>query len=133
MPWAVSSIVVRMMPYEKWKAWQRSHELALAIYSETRRWPPDERYGLIAQARRAAASVSTNLAEGSARLGGRELRRFADISLGSLSELSYQLLLARDLGYLSTERWSGLDKLRDTAGKLLFGLVRSIGKPRPDS
>jgi four helix bundle protein len=122
-----------MMPYEKWKAWQRSHELALAIYTETKRWPTDERYGLIAQARRAAASVPNNLAEGSARLGGRELRRFADIGLGSLSELSYQLRLARDLGYLSPEDWTRLDSLRDAAGKLLFGLVRAIGKPRSDS
>lgn len=122
-----------MMPYEKWKAWQRSHELALAIYTETQHWPPHERYGLIAQARRAAASAPTNLAEGSARLGGRELRRFADIGLGSLSELSYLLRLARDLGYLSTEDWSRLDELRDTAGKLVFGLARAMGKPPSES
>jgi len=119
-----------MMPYEKWKAWQRSHELVLAIYTETSHWPPEERYGLIAQARRAAVSVPTNLAEGSARLGGRELRRFADIGLGSLSELSYLLRLARDLGYVSPESWSQLDLKRDAAGKLLFGLIRAIGKPR---
>ena len=121
-----------MMPYEKWKAWQRSHELALAIYTETGRWPSEERYGLIAQSRRAAVSVPTNLAEGSARLGGRELRRFADIGLGSLSELSYLLRLSRDLGYLSPESWSRLDLQRDAVGRLLFGLVRAIGKRRSD-
>ncbi|HSE53779.1 MAG TPA: four helix bundle protein, partial [Gemmatimonadales bacterium] len=128
----VSSEIVLMMPYEKWKAWQRSHELALAIYTETGRWPSEERYGLIAQARRSAVSVPKNLAEGSARLGGRELRRFADIGLGSLSELSYLLRLSRDLGYMSQESWSHLDLKRDAAGRLLFGLVRAIGKRRPD-
>jgi len=122
-----------MMPYEKWKAWQRSHELALAIYTETEHWPSHERFGLITQARRAAASAPTNLAEGSARLGGRELRRFADIGLGSLSELSYLLRLARDLGYLSSEDWSRLDRLRDTAGKLVFGLARAMGNRRSES
>jgi four helix bundle protein len=122
-----------MMPYEKWKAWQRSHELVLAIYTETSHWPAEERYGLIAQARRAAVSAPTNLAEGSARLGGRELRRFADIGLGSLSELSYLLRLARDLGYLSPASWSELNLKRGEAGRLLFGLVRAIGKRRPDA
>jgi four helix bundle protein len=54
-----------MMPYERWKAWEKSHELVLAIYMETRTWPSEERYGLVAQARRAAVSVPANLAEGS--------------------------------------------------------------------
>ena len=122
-----------MMPYEKWKAWEKSHDLVLAIYMETRQWPAEERYGLVAQARRAVVSVSANLAEGSARLGGRELRRFADIGLGSLAELSCLLRIARDLGYLSPDEWARLDALRDSAGKLLFGLVRAIGKPQQRS
>ena len=77
-----------MMPYERLKAWETAHQLVLAVYRETRGWPSEERFGLTAQARRAAVSVTSNLAEGSARLGGRELRRFADIGLGSLAELS---------------------------------------------
>jgi len=115
-----------MMPYERWKAWERSHELVLAIYQETRQWPAEERYGLTAQARRATVSVTANLAEGSARLGGREFRRFADIALGSLSELSCLLRIARDLGYLSQPDWARLDELRDGAGKLVFGLARAM-------
>ena len=114
-----------MMPYERLDAWQKSHLLVLAIYTETDGWPPREQYGLSAQARRAAASVTNNLAEGTARLGGRELRRFADISLGSISELSNILRIARDLGFLTAERWESLNALRDHAGKLVFGLARS--------
>jgi four helix bundle protein len=80
-----------MMPYEKYDAWKASHELALAIYRSTEAWPVAERYGLTAQTRRAALSVPTNIAEGSAKLGPREFRRYLDISLGSLSEISYLL------------------------------------------
>ena len=120
-----------MMPYERLHAWQRSHELVLAIYQSTRDWPVDERYGLTIQARRAAVSVEANLAEGSARLGGRELRRFADISLGSLSELSCLLRIARDLKYLSLEEFSRLDEMRNAAGKLMLGLARAAGRSTP--
>jgi four helix bundle protein len=120
-----------MMPYQRWKAWEVSHELVLAIYRETRGWPDEERYGLVSQARRAAVSVVTNLAEGSARRGGREFKRFLDFSLGSLAELSCLLRIARDLGHLSEERWAALDSLRDYAGKLVYGLARSVAGPAP--
>jgi four helix bundle protein len=116
-----------MMPYERWKAWEVSHALVLAIYRETRCWPDEEKYGLVSQARRAAVSVVTNLAEGSARRGARELRRFLDISLGSLAELSCLLRIARDLGHLPEERWTPLNNLRDSAGKLVYGLARAVG------
>jgi four helix bundle protein len=111
-------------PYENLKSWQKSHELVLAIYTETTRWPTDEKYGLISQIRRAAVSVGTNLAEGSARLGGRELRRFADIGLGSLAEVSYLLRTARDLGYMDPADWARLNELRDVAARLVYGLAR---------
>src|ERR1051326_643195 len=120
-----------MMPYQRWKAWEVSHELVLAIYRETRGWPDEERYGLVSQARRAAVSVVTNLAEGSARRGGRELKRFLDFRLGSLAELSCLLQIARDLGHLPEERWTALNSLRDYAGKLVYGLARSVADPAP--
>ena len=121
-----------MMPYERLKAWHASHALVLAIYKETRSWPEDERYGLISQARRAAVSVTGNLAEGSARYGGRELRRFADIALGSLSELSNHTRIARDLEYCTREDWARLDDVRNQAGKLVYGLARAVGRRKLD-
>jgi four helix bundle protein len=120
-----------MMPYERLKAWEVSHQLVLAVYLETRRWPDEERYGLVSQARRAAVSVVANLAEGSARRGGRELKRFLDISLGSLAEVSCLLRIAKDLGYLPGERWKPLNDLRDRAGKLIYGLARAVARPLP--
>jgi four helix bundle protein len=117
-----------MIPFRRLRAGEHSRRLVLAIYTETRRWPGDERYGLVAQARRAAVSVVCNLAEGSSRLGGRELRRFADISLGSLAELSCLLQIALDLGYVTPDEWQRLEDLRNTAGKLIYGLARAVAR-----
>src|SRR3954464_4175206 len=86
-----------MAIYERLKAWERCHQLCVAVYNATNSWPTAERYGLVSQARRAAHSAAANIAEGSAKKGSREFRRYLDISLGSLSELSYTLLLAKDL------------------------------------
>ena len=115
-----------MVLYERLKAWQSCHQLALAVYAATDRWPRHELFGLTSQARRAAHSAAANIAEGSAKRGPREFRRYLNISLGSLSELSYTLLLARDLTLLSVERWTDLDRLREDAGGLVWLLYRSL-------
>jgi four helix bundle protein len=115
-----------MAPYERLKAWQSCHQLVLAVYAATDSWPRQELFGLTAQARRAAHSVAANIAEGSAKRGPREFRRYLDISIGSLSELSYTLLLARDRSLLSTEQWTGLNQLREAAGGLVWLLYRSL-------
>jgi four helix bundle protein len=112
------------MPYEKFDAWKTSHDLALAIYRCTEVWPKQELYGMTAQTRRAALSVPTNIAEGSAKLGPREFRRYLDIALGSLSELSYLLRFSRDLGVLQDDEWKRLDMMRNQAGQQLWGLYR---------
>lgn len=116
--------------HEQLKSWVACHELTLAIYQVSMGWPAREQYGLTSQARRAAYSSSANIAEGSAKRGAREFRRFLDISLGSLSELSYILLLARDLGYLKPEEWGEVEALRDHAGRLTWGLYRAIDSKR---
>ncbi len=87
---------------------------------------PYERYELTAQMRRAALSVPANIAEGSAKQGSRELRRYLNISLGSLSELSYYLLFARDRGLLTQAEWLKVDGLREQAGRLVWRLLRSV-------
>jgi four helix bundle protein len=114
------------MPYEKLLAWKVAHELALDIYRVTERWPRSELYGLTSQARRAALSIPTNIAEGVAKAGPREFRRFLDMCLGSASELSYLLLFSRDRGLLSLAEWEQLDSKRNRVGQLLWRLYRSI-------
>jgi four helix bundle protein len=113
-----------MMPYEKYDAWKASHILALEIYRCTDGWPRGERYELTSQTRKAALSSPTNIAEGAAKLGPRELRRYLDIALGSLSELSYLLLFSRDRGLLEGDEWKRLDEMRNTAGQLVWGLYK---------
>ncbi len=111
-----------MMPYERLEAWQASHQLFLETYRVTRSFPKSELYGLTSQIRRAAFSAAANIAEGTAKRGPRELRRFLDVALGSLSEVSYGILAARDLGLVTEDEWGHLDGLRDRAGKLTWGL-----------
>ncbi len=89
-----------MQHFRNLKVWQRSHQLVLGIYKLTATFPLDERFGLISQLRRSAASVPTNIAEGSKRIGQRDFGRFLNIAEGSLSEAEYLIVLSRDLGYL---------------------------------
>ncbi len=122
-----------MTPYERLHAWQASHQLVKAIYQVTQRWPKTELYGLTAQCRRAAFYIAVNIAEGSAKRGSREFRRFLDISVGSMSEVSYCLLLARDLGYLTESDWQEIEAQRNKAGKILWRLYEAISRAKPAS
>jgi four helix bundle protein len=117
-----------MTPFERLEAWQLCHVLVLAIYRLTSGWPVTERYGLVSQVRRAAMSIPTNLAEGAAKRGPREFRRYIDISLGSLSELTYLLRLAHDLGYIRSEEFEQIEQMRDRAGQVTWGLYRAISR-----
>lgn len=81
--------------------WQKSHQLTLDIYRLCLSFPKEEMYGLTSQMRRSSASVPTNICEGCGRESNREMKRFLIIASGSCSELEYQILLAKDLQYLS--------------------------------
>jgi four helix bundle protein len=120
-----------MLGHERLRVWRLAHELTLEVYRSTRDWPTSERYGLTAQIRRAAAGVPTNLAEGAAKHGPREFRRFADIALGSIAEVAYLLLLARDLGLLALSDYERLDDLRKRTGGLTWRLARALDNARP--
>jgi four helix bundle protein len=118
-----------MDPHEKLDAWREAHQLALMVYDVTDRWPRAERFELTTQVRRAALSVPANIAEGVARLGPRELRRFLNIARGSLAELSYFLRFARDRGLLAEEEWTRLHRHRTQVGRLTWGLLRGMADP----
>jgi four helix bundle protein len=117
-----------MAPYDRLEAWKASYELGLAIIRATDRWPKREMFGLSAQARRAAYSVSLNIAEGVGKRGGRELRRYLDIALGSLFELEVILRFARDLGFSSADEIKNLEALRSKAGRLTWRFYESVAK-----
>jgi four helix bundle protein len=82
-----------MQDYRELKVWGRSHRFVLEIYKATKAFPKEELYGLTSQLRRAAASIPTNLAEGSGRGTTRELAQFVQIAAGSASEVDYLLIL----------------------------------------
>ena len=117
-----------MIAYERFDAWRAAHHLALELYRATDTWPRSERFGLTVQVRRAALSVPTNIAEGAAKRGAREFRRFLDIALGSLAELSYLLRFSRDYALLTEESWLTLEAHRDRAGRLTWGLYNAVSK-----
>ena len=118
----------RVKPYERLDAWHARHQVVLGVYRATESFPKAELYGLTSQLRRAAISITANIAEGSAKRGTREFRRYLDIALGSLAELRCLLRLARDLGYLSHADWSTLVPLEERGGLLLWRLYRSMGR-----
>src|SRR5579863_6769968 len=90
-----------MQRFTELKVWQRGHELVLKVYRMTTGFPPNERYGLTSQIRRAALSVPTNIAEGSKRLTAQEYSRFLNLAEASLAETEYLLMVSRDLGYIT--------------------------------
>jgi len=94
--------------FRKIAAWRRAHELTLAVYRTTGGFPDHERYGLVSQMRGACASIPTNIAEGCGRQTNNEVARFIDIATGSASEVEYQLLLAKGLGYLPEDEHKNL-------------------------
>lgn len=115
-----------MRKFSDIKAWQKAHKFTLAIYKVTRNFPGEERYGLTSQARRAAASIPANVAEGCGRDSEAELARFCTIALGSASELEYHLLLARDLGYITAQRHQALCKDVNEIKRMLYDFIQSI-------
>ncbi|HMG17918.1 MAG TPA: four helix bundle protein, partial [Gemmatimonadales bacterium] len=116
----------RMMPFEKLTAWQCCHELFLETYRVTGGFPKHELYGLTSQMRRAAFSAAANIAEGSAKQGPREFRRFLDTTLGSLAEMAYAIRAVSDLGLLTADESQRLDALRMKAGRVTWGLYRRV-------
>jgi four helix bundle protein len=103
-----------------------AHALALHVYRLTASFPREENFGLVAQLRRASASVGANLAEGGGRLGRAEYRHFVGIAKGSVAEIGYHLLLARDLGHVSREEYARLHTDYDRVGQMLTRLSQAL-------
>jgi four helix bundle protein len=112
--------------YERLEAWHEAHQLVLLIYRKTSSFPSEERYGLTSQLRRAAFSVAANIVEGCAKRGPREFRRYLDIAVGSVAELTYTLRLVRDLELISEEELAELETQRDRVGRLTWGLYSAL-------
>jgi four helix bundle protein len=118
-----------MEDFKKLKVWVKAHQLTLAIYQSTRKFPREEMYGLTSQIRRASASIGANIAEGCGRRSDPELKRFIQIARGSASELECHLLLARDLHFLTAQECEELEAKVLEVQRMLASLVRRLGAP----
>jgi len=115
-----------MRDFKQLKVWQKAHRLVLNVYRHTRGFPLDERFGLTAHLLRSAVSVPSNIAEGCGREGDKDLARFLSIAAGSASETEYQLLLARDLGFLDPEQHQDLDALINEVKRMLNAFIQRL-------
>ena len=111
-----------MRNYKDLLVWEKAHRLTLAVYKETSVFPKDERFGLTSEVRRASSSIPANLAEGCGRRSDGEMGRFVQIAMGSGAELSYHLLLCRDLGILGTAQFSRLSSDLEEVMRMLSAL-----------
>lgn len=115
-----------MKDFRRLKVWEKAHQLTLAVYRTTAGFPREETYGLTGQLRRASVSVPANIAEACGRRSSREMAKFLQIGMGSASEMEYELLLARDLGYLERTEYNGLQIGFTEVEKMLGSLLRKV-------
>jgi four helix bundle protein len=119
-----------MKDYRRLEVWQLAHELTLAIYPLTDRFPKNEMFGLTSQIRRSSASIAANIAEGCGRTGNAELHRFLQIAAGSASELDYHLLLARDLKYVADQEYAVREAELNRLRRKLTALLSKVRQDR---
>jgi four helix bundle protein len=117
-----------MRDYKKIQAYQLAEEMVYEVYKLTRDFPKEELYGLISQVRRAAVSISSNIAEGASRQHKRDYLNFLYVARGSLAELECLLNIARKLGYGDDKQNRALEVKFGSVARTLFGLISSVEK-----
>lgn len=115
-----------MFNFEKLDTWQEAIGFAGLVYTLTRNFPDPERFGLTNQMRRAAVSISSNIAEGSSRASRQDFARFVEIASGSLFEVVSQSFISRNQGYLNETDFNRLYTAAEKQGKMLSGLRKSL-------
>ena len=115
-----------MGTYKDLKVWQKAYKFALNVYEGTKRYPKEELFGLTSQMRRAASSISANIAEGSMRQYKKEFNQFVRIARGSMAEMEVWIKLSFDLKYIDHGTYQRLSSECDEVGRLLHGLAKSL-------
>lgn len=115
-----------MFNFEKLEVWQKAIDFADLVYSETRAFPTEERFGLTNQLRRAAVSISSNLAEGCSRSSKNDFARFAEIAAGSVFEAVSQAFIARRQSFWSEDRFLQIYTDAEELSRMLSGLRKSL-------
>jgi four helix bundle protein len=120
----VASCMLRS--FRELEVWQKAHGLVLEIYRLTDKFPDRERFGIVSQVRRSAASVPANIAEGFGRRTTKGLLQFLVMANGSLEETCYFLILSHDLGCLAVEKFKELDMGCTSVAQMIAAMARSL-------
>ena len=118
--------IIKSRSYKDLEVWKLSIELVKEIYQITEKFPPFEIYGLTNQMRRAAVSIPSNIAEGQERNSVKEFRQFLAIALGSVAEIETQLIIAKEIDYLTEAEVEPFMAIIDRLRKMTRGLIKSI-------
>lgn len=114
----------KIVTFTDLNAWQEGHKSALIIYKITKKFPKEEVFGLTNQMRRCAVSITSNIAEGFSRQSYKEKLQFYSIAQGSVTELQSQLLVARDVEYITSSEFQNLSEQTVKTHKLISGLIK---------
>ena len=108
--------------------WQEAHQLTLKIYESSKGFPKEETFGITSQLRRAAVSIPCNIAEGCGRYTSKDFANSLQIALGSTNETDYLTLLAKDLKYLSEDRYSDVQEQLNKVRAMNINLINKVRK-----
>ena len=112
-------------PFEKLLVWNKSIDLVKSIYRKTNSFPKEEKYGLTSQIKRCAVSVASNIAEGTSRMTPRDQSHFSVIAYSSLMELTNQLIIAKELGFLDFEQYNEIRSHTEEVSRMLSALRKA--------
>ena len=115
-----------MFNFEKLEVWKKAIDFADLVYTSTRTFPPDERFGLTTQMRRAAVSISSNIAEGCSRISKTDFARFLEIATGSVFEVVSEAFIGRRQGVLGEDAFRSIYEAAEEQSRMLSGLRKSI-------
>lgn len=118
----------KIITFKDLLVWQKSHHLTLEVYKVVATFPKYEEFGLSSQLRRCSSSAPSNIAEGFKKQSTKESLHYYNIAECTIEELKYQLILAKDLGYITKEKYEKLNNLAEEVSRLLCGWIKSHKK-----
>jgi len=112
------------------KVWEKAHQLTLAVYKASERFPKEELYGPTSQIRRSSMSIPTNIAEGCGRGSDADFAHFLQIAMGSACEMEYEWLLCLDLGFIRQDEYKTLQDTLEEVKRMLATLLKTVRQNR---